>query len=67
MNDQMTPAMRAALAEARAFIGAERQCHVQCSTHPHTHELDPDDFEHAEEITNLLARIDAALGEGSKP
>ncbi|AUN95440.1 hypothetical protein [Pseudazoarcus pumilus] len=55
-------AMRASLIEARAFIAAERQTHVECSTHPITHQMDADDFAHAEDITALLERIDTALG-----
>lgn len=55
-----------ALLEARAFIAAERQSFVECSTDPTTHQLDPDDYHHADQMTALLARIDAALGEGSK-
>lgn len=61
---QLAETMQAALLAARAFISAERQCHVQCSTHPVTHQMDADDFEHAEQMTALLAQIDAATGKG---
>lgn len=57
-------AMRAALLAAREFIAAERQSFIECNTDPTTHQLDPDDFDHAEHITALLAQIDAATGKG---
>lgn len=62
----MAERMRTALLEARAFIAAERQSFVECSTDPTTHQLDPDDYHYADQMTALLARIDAALGEGGK-
>lgn len=54
-----------AVLAARAFIAAERQSFIECSTDPTTHRLDADDYTHAEHMTALLAQIDAATGEGS--